>query len=423
MSRENEKPTSLKALVDSYRPNLDPYEQIYREIHETPELGFQESHTASLAAEHLRRLGFTVETKLGIHGVAGVLRNGSGRTILLRADMDALPVEEQTELPYASKARAVDEDGMEKPVMHACGHDMHVSCLMGAAELLSAAKKEWSGTLICLFQPDEERGEGAKAMLKDGLYDRVPRPDYVLGQHVTSTKTGVVAIRAGVFMAARDSFKVTIFGVGGHGSQPQDCVDPVVIAAYIITRLQTIVSRGIAPMDVAAVTCASIHGGDTDNVIPDRLELKVDVRTFDPTVREKVMAAVKRIINAECEAAGVLKSPLIEATRTFPLTVNDPSLVESLRSTFKASFGEENTWEAGQSAASENFSDLATPIHAPYVFWYLGGTDAKTWDDAVKLKKPELIMHNHSPFYAPVIQPTLRTGVDALSLAALTFMT
>lgn len=317
-------------------------------------------------------------------------------------------------------------------------------------------------------------------MLKDGLYDRVPQPDYVLGQHVTPTKTGVVAIRAGVFMAARDSFKVTIFGVGGHGkcilersisrvkcrflicesrgnlrtrkvlsslkskystprfllsernilirkafagSQPQDCVDPVVIAAYIITRLQTIVSRGIAPMDVAAVTCASIHGGDTDNVIPDRLELKVDVRTFDPTVREKVMAAVKRIINAECEAAGVLKSPLIEATRTFPLTVNDPSLVESLRSTFKASFGEENTWEAGQSAASENFSDLATPIHAPYVFWYLGGTDAKTWDDAVKLKKPELIMHNHSPFYAPVIQPTLRTGVDALSLAALTFMT
>lgn len=207
------------------------------------------------------------------------------------------------------------------------------------------------------------------------------------------------------------------------GSQPQHCVDPVVIAAYIITRLQTIVSRGIAPMDVAAVTCASIHAGDTDNVIPDRLELKVDVRSFDPTVREKVVAGIKRIINAECEAAGVLKSPLIEATRTFPLTVNDPSLVLSLQNTFKVSFGEENTWEAEQVAASENFSDLATPIHAPYVFWHLGGTDAKIWDDAEKLKKPELIIHNHSPFYAPVIQPTLRIGVDALSLAALTFLT
>ena len=199
-------------------------------------------------------------------------------------------------------------------------------------------------------------------------------------------------------------------------------MDPVVIAAYIITRLQTIVSRDIAPSDVATVTCASIHAGDTDNVVPDHLELAVDVRSFDPTVREKVIAAIKRIINAECEAAGVLKSPLIEATRSFPPTVNDPSLVESLRKTFTASLGEENTWEADQITARENFSDLATPIDVPYVFWPLGGTDAKTWDDAEKQKKPELIMRNHSLFYAPVIQPTLRTGVDALSLAALTFL-
>ena len=200
-------------------------------------------------------------------------------------------------------------------------------------------------------------------------------------------------------------------------------MDPVVIGAYIVTRLQTIVSRDIAPSDVATVTCASIHAGDTDNVIPDHLELAVDVRSFDPTVREKVIAAIKRIINAECEAAGVLKSPLIEATRSFPLTVNDPGLVESLRKTFRANLGEENTWKADQITASENFSDLATPIDVPYVFWHLGGTDAKTWDDAKKQNKPELIMRNHSPFYAPVIQPTLRTGVDALSLAALTFLT
>ena len=215
--RHDQVQLSLKAIIDKYRPNLDSFEQVYKKIHENPELGCQESHTASLAAEHLQRLGFTVHTKLGGHGVVGVLQNGSGRIILLRADMDALPVKEQTGLPYASKVRAIDVDGTEKPVMHACGHDMHVSSLMGAAELLSAAKKEWSGTLICLFQPDEERGEGARAMVKDGLYDKVPRPDYVLGQHVVPAKTGVVELRAGVFMAARDAFKVTIFGVGGHG--------------------------------------------------------------------------------------------------------------------------------------------------------------------------------------------------------------
>lgn len=209
--------TCLKTIVAKYRPDLDPYEQIYKEIHQNPELDCQESHTASLAAEHLQKLGFTVETKLGGHGVVGALHNGSGRTILLRADMDALPVKEQTGLPYASKVRAIDVDGIEKPVMHAYGHDMHVSSLMGAAELMSAAKKEWSGTLICLFQPDEERGEGARAMIKDGLYDKVPRPDYVLGQHVVPAKTGAVELRAGVFMAARDAFQVTVFGVGGHG--------------------------------------------------------------------------------------------------------------------------------------------------------------------------------------------------------------
>ena len=210
--------TPLKSIVEKYRPNLDPYERTYKEIHEHPELGFQESHTASLAAEHLRRLDFNVKTKLGKHGVAGVLRNGAGRTILLRADMDALPIKEQTGLPYASKAHAIDEDGLEKPVMHGCGHDLHVACLMGAAELLAAARKEWRGTLICLFQPDEERGEGAKAMVQDGLYEKVPRPDYVLGQHVVPLKAGIVATRPGVFMAARDAFKVTIFGVGGHGT-------------------------------------------------------------------------------------------------------------------------------------------------------------------------------------------------------------
>lgn len=217
MRHDHQVQPSLKAIIDKYRPNLDPYERIYKEIHENPELGCQESHTGSLAAEHLQRLGFTVHTKLGGHGVVGVLYNGSGPTILLRADMDALPVEEKTGLPYASKVRAIDADGIERPVMHACGHDMHVSSLMGAAELLSAAKKEWSGNLICLFQPDEELGEGARAMIKDGLYDKVPRPDYMLGQHVVPAKTGSVALRAGVFMAARDAFKVTIFGVGGHG--------------------------------------------------------------------------------------------------------------------------------------------------------------------------------------------------------------
>lgn len=407
----------IKEIVDKNKPNDEEYEETYKKIHANPEFGFLETETAALVESKLNSIGFDVKTQIGKTGVVGLLCNGQGPTVLLRADMDALPVLEQTNLPYASKAQATDVDGRKKAVMHACGHDVHVTCLLGATELLHSARSQWQGTLICLFQPDEERGAGAKAMVDDGLYDRVPKPDVVLGQHVFPQKSGTVVLRAGSFMSARDTFKVTVFGRGGHGSQPEHCVDPIVIGGYIVTRLQSIVSREIAPHDVAAVTCASIHAGETDNVIPDRLELQVDVRSFDDKVRDRIVAAIKRIVEAECAAAGVKQSPLIEQTRQFPPTVNDEVTIDTLRGAFETQFGSENTVEGKPVAASEDVSILATAIDRPYAYWFIGGADPKQYDEA-----PQDVPRNHSPFFAPVIQPTLRTGIKTLAVAALTFL-
>ncbi|MCJ1304465.1 hypothetical protein MMC08_007277 [Hypocenomyce scalaris] len=413
----------FEAILERHRPKLDTYEDVYKNFHQHPELSGQESHIASVAAKHLQGLKFTVHEKIGGHGVVGVLHNGSGPTILLRADMDALPVQEQTDLPYASRARMVDYDGVEKPVMHACGHDFHVTSLMAASTLLHSARKEWSGTLICLFQPAEERADGATAMVEDGLYDKVPKPHIVLGQHVVPLPAGVLATHAGTVLSAADSLAVRIYGRGGHGSAPQNCIDPVVIASYIVVRLQSIVSRVIGPDDFAVVTCGSIHAGETDNVIPDYLDLKLNVRTYEPDVREKVLDAIKRIIEAECEASGVAKKPSIRTTARFPVTKNSPEIVEAVTKTFKKVF-RDGVWEMPRNAASEDFSILATSIGVPYMFWGFGGTDAEKWNDAAKRGKlAELIPSNHSSHFAPVISPTLQMGVDGMALAALTFLT
>jgi len=340
---------------------------------------------------------------------------------LLRADMDALPIREQTNLPYASTVETVDTDGEKKPVMHACGHDTHVTCMMATSTLLARAKSKWKGTLIILFQPDEEHGRGARAMLDDKLYDKIPKPDIVLGQHLTSCKTGVVLIRPGIFMASADTFKVTIFGRGSHSAQPQYSIDPIVLAASTILRLQTVVAREIGPEDVASVTCASIHGGKAPNVIPSEVELTLNIRTFDAAVREKVLAAVKRIIKGEAIASGVVKEPEVEVISTFPLTVNDPEAAKKLERTFKSYFNE-NTWEASRHTTSEDFSLLASSIGVPSVFWNFGGVDVNKWEEYVKEKDSVILPRSHQANYAPVIDPTLKTGVDAMSLAALSFL-
>ncbi|KAL2829591.1 hypothetical protein BJY01DRAFT_254968 [Aspergillus pseudoustus] len=414
----------IQNIVGKYRPDLGPYETTYRKLHSTPELSGQEEKTSADVAHHLQRFGYEVHTHIGGYGIAAVLKNGSGPTVLLRADMDALPLAEKTDLPYASRKTVKNKDGVEVPVMHACGHDTHVTGLLGAAELLSSAKPHWKGTLVLIFQPAEEELSGAQAMLDDGLYDKIPKPSIVLAQHVMRMKTGTVSIRAGRLLTATDAFDVRIFGRGGHGSAPQTCIDPIVIGAAIVTRLQSIVSREVTPGELAIVTCGSIQAGHAPNIIPDQLDLKLSVRSYDAKIHERVVAAVKRIVEAECAAAGVpddLK-PIITRTFTAPATVNDEEAVETLRGTFESYFGE-NLVETEPTAASEDFSLLATGAGARYVMWTFGGVDAQVWDDAVEKDTVNELPSNHSPFFAPVVEPTLATAIDAMAVGALTFLT
>ncbi|KAL8823572.1 MAG: hypothetical protein Q9191_005735 [Dirinaria sp. TL-2023a] len=411
----------LSSLLTSI-PELSSYETLYKHFHSHPELSVQEYETANTVAEHLRDLNaYHVQTNIGGTGVVGVLENGPGKVILLRADMDALPVKEETGLDYASTVTVKDEsDGDIKPVMHACGHDMHMTCLLATAEHMVKIKDRWNGTLIILFQPNEERGGGARAMVDDGLYDKVPVPDYVLGQHVMANRAGTVGSKVGTIMASSDRFKITLFGKGGHGSMPHRTIDPAVLAASVVLRLQTIVSREVDPNDMAVVTVASLQVGQTENIITDKAVIKVDVRTVNAATRERVLAAVRRIVKAECYASGSPKEPLIEQITAFPLTVND----EALANTVAASFQDHlHSFEPDteRSHASDDVTILATSKDRPSLYWFLGGVDHQQWDQAEKDGTThQNIPVNHSPFYAPVIQPTMKVGIEALSLAALT---
>ncbi|KAJ5759505.1 hypothetical protein N7520_006661 [Penicillium odoratum] len=411
----------LEDLLKKYQPDLKQFEQIYRHIHANPELSGQEKQTAKLASKHLQALGFEVHCNIGGHGVAAILQNGPGPKILLRADMDALPLEEKTGLPYASTRTVKDIQGNIKPVMHACGHDTHVTSLMAASTLLHAAREHWSGTLICIFQPAEEQGDGARTMLDDGLYEKIPKPDLVLAQHVTRMRAGSVNLRAGRLLTAADSIEVRVFGRGGHGSAPQTTVDPVVIGASIVVKLQTIVSREVTPGELAVVSCGSIHAGNSANVIPDHLDLQISVRTFNGEVRKRVLDAIRRIVEAECVAGGAVEKPLVKVVSSCPSTINDGESVRALRETF-GSYFQDRVVDMERPSASEDFSLLATEVGAPYVMWMFGGIDEKTWDDAVEKGTINELPSNHSPFFAPVIKPTLQTGMDAMALGALTFL-
>lgn len=413
----------LIELVKANRPPLGPYEDLYKHFHSHPELSLQEKETAATIAKHLRSIGgFEIHEHIGGHGLVGILKNGSGKTILLRADTDALPVEEKTGLPYASTVTMKDNDGVVKPVMHACGHDMHITCLLAAAELLHEARRSWKGTLIVLFQPAEERGAGAKAMVADGLYDKIPVPDVALGAHLMPYRAGTVGTKVGLMASAADSFKVTLYGRGGHASQPHRTIDPVVMAAQIVVRLQTIVSREVGPDDTAVVTVGSVQAGMTENIIADRAEIKVNVRTVDRQTRERVLASVRRIVKAECEASGAVKEPTFEPTSQFPFTVNDEEATTPLEEVFAQAFDPYDR-DIARLHGSEDFSILATSQNRPASFWVYGGVDPEKWDAAEKEGRlQEDIPINHSPFFAPVIQPTLRTGVDSYALAALSFL-
>ena len=412
-------------FLEEFTPDLKPYEDLYKHFHSNPELSLQEANTAKKVAQHLSDLkGYKIHTDIGGHGVAAVFRNGSGKTVLLRADMDALPVLEKTGLPYASKVIMKDvADGIEKPVMHACGHDMHITCLLATAETMAKGKEKWTGTLILVFQPNEERAAGAKAMVDGGLYDKVPIPDLCLGQHVLPFRAGTVNMRTGPTMAASNSMKIALYGRGGHGSMPDKSIDPVVMAANVVTRLQTIVSREVDPNDMAVVSIGSLQAGQTENVIPEVAEIRLNVRTVNTATRRKVLDAIKRIVKAECIASNAPREPDFEDTTSFPLTVNDEKLREAVGKNFRKHFGETYDPDVARCNGSEDFTVLGVSQNKPCLFWFVGGVDEATWDEAVANDTVHQdISVNHSSYFAPVIQPTMRSGIQALSLGALTFL-
>ncbi|CAM2922438.1 amidohydrolase [Prescottella defluvii] len=401
--------------------NVTRLADLYRDLHAHPELSFAETRTAGIVADNLRRIGLDVTEGVGRTGVVGILDRGPGPTVLMRADMDALPVREETGLPYASTVTGTSADGTEVPVMHACGHDMHTTALIGALEVL-AAESDWQGKVIAVFQPAEETGAGARAMVDDGLFTRFGTPDVVLGQHVAPLPAGAIGLEIGPAFAASDALKITLYGRGGHGSRPETTVDPIVLAASTVLRLQTIVSREIAGTDTAVVSIGSIHAGGAANIIPDSAELKLSVRTFDAKVRDRVLGAIERIVQGEAATAGADRKPVIETLHSFPAVINDAAAGAQVRAAFGSGLEGVIVVDPGVVTGSEDVGILAYESGAPCVYWLLGGADPAEFAGARSV--PEIaarvaeLPSNHSPLYAPVISPTLEVGVRALAVAA-----
>jgi amidohydrolase len=416
MSQETQgQSANIIAGLSNLLPDL---ESLYKNVHSQPELSMQEKRTGGIAAQRLRASGYDVTTDIGNTGVVGVLKNGDGPTIMLRADMDALPVREATGLPYASNVTATDSEGKSVPVMHACGHDMHVTWLVGAATLFAQHRNSWRGTLMPLFQPAEETGEGARAMIKDGLFDRVPKPDVILGQHVMVGSSGVVSYRPGVVTSAGDSLQIRMFGRGAHGSMPQASIDPVVMAASTVLRLQTIVSREVAPTDAVVLTVGSLQAGTKENVIPDEAVIKLNVRTFDDGVRTRVLAAIERIVNAEAEASRAPRTPEITPLDRYAFVKNDPEATKRVADAFRSYFPVDRVQETQPTTASEDFGSFGTGWHVPSVFWFVGGNDPDEYAKAKSSGKIADLSTNHNPRFAPVIHPTLEAGVEAMVVAS-----
>lgn len=405
--------TAEKLVLAGLGNELDSLGETYRQLHAHPELSFQEHATSKLVANALESFGFEVQ-HIGGTGVVGVLTNGGGPVVMSRADMDALPVTEATGLPYASET-----DG----VMHACGHDVHVTALLGAAKLMAQAKDAWRGTYIALFQPAEEAGGGARVMVDDGLVTKVPRPGVVLGQHVMPLPAGTLATAAGPVLSAADSIKVTVHGKGSHGSMPHMSVDPVVLAASIVLKLQTIVSRETKPGEFAVVTVGALNAGTKSNIIADRATLLLNIRSYDDAVRSRVLASIERIVRGECAAAGSPREPEFDYYDQFPLTSNHPGATETVTGAFLAHFGQESVQHAQPQTASEDFSAVPDAFGVPYSYWFLGGSDPAAYQAAAAAGTVDSdIPANHSPFFAPVLDPTLSMGVRAHVVAALAFL-
>ena len=384
---------------------------LYLDLHEHPELSGQETQTAAKLAQRLRASGYEVTEHVGGTGVVAVMKNGAGPTIMLRTELDALPVEERTGLPYASKVRAKDDSGHEVAVMHACGHDLHMASLLGAAEIMARSNHTWHGTLMLIGQPAEETISGAKAMIDDGFLTRFPKPDVGVALHVGNlSPAGMVGIVPGIFDANADSLRITIYGKGGHGSAPHTSIDPIVIAARTILALQTIPSREVKPGELAVVTVGYIHAGNKNNIIPDDAELGLTVRTYKAEVRKQVLAAITRITKAEAAAAGAPREPRIEHYESTNSVYNNPALAERLKGTLESVLGKDHVRIEEPRTGSEDYS-VFVEQGIPSFYFSLGGADPEKFADAQAAGTT--LPSNHSSLFAPDVDPALHTGIAA----------
>ena len=400
--------------IDAIYPQV---ETLYLDLHRSPELSYHEEKTAAMIAAQLGKLGYDVTTGVGGTGVVGILKNGPGPTVMLRAELDALPVPEKTGLPYASHVTTHDDRGVEVPVMHACGHDLHMAIGIGTAALLAQNKDRWHGTFIYVGQPAEERIGGARAMMKDGLFTRFPKPDFAFAVHDTNElPAGKINYTPGFSAANSDSVDVTIYGVGGHGSRPQSTVDPIVLAARTIVSWQTIVARENDPQDPAVITVGSIHGGTKHNIIPDEVQMQLTVRSYKDEVRKHLLAAIERIAVAEAEAAGAPKKPLVKVTESVGAMYNDPELIARLAGRLKQVMGEANVVPGHPMMGSDDFAEYRS-AGIPSAMLGLGAVNPAKF--AAAAKSGEILPGPHSPYFAPDREPSLKTGIEVEMAAIL----
>ena len=401
--------------------------ETYKHLHRNPELSGHEEETAAFVGGELRKLGYTVTEHVGKYedgtqalGVVAVMENGAGPRLLMRTELDALPVEEKTGLDYASHVKTINAQGQQVSVMHACGHDLHMTVLLGAARELAQRKSEWHGTLMLIGQPAEESVGGAQAMLADHMYERFGRPDFVLSEHDTNdVAAGSIAIKGGPLLASATSINVTIRGIGGHGSAPQSGKDPIVLAAEFVLVAQTIVSRQIDPQQPAVLTVGTIHGGTKNNIIPDEVTLGLTLRTYSPVVRDQILADLRRTANGLAEAYGIPadRMPTVTITESTPATFCDPALAERLRAAATAALGKDRVLEARAVMGSEDVGLFSLDGKIPAVMYWLGAADANKLEESLKSGVP--LPSLHSPLFAPVYEPAIKTGVTAMTAMAL----
>ncbi|AIY66005.1 amidohydrolase [Pseudoalteromonas piratica] len=417
--------TSCSVAANQYEPTTtqqNTLNSLYKHLHQNPELSYQEEKTAAKLANELSQLGFAVTENVGGYGVVGIFKNGNGPTVMLRADTDGLPIIEETNKEYASKVRVIDKSGNKVGVMHGCGHDIHMTSFIGTAQQLVEHKDDWQGTLMMVAQPAEEVGGGAKAMLKEGLYTKFAKPDYVVGLHVSaSAPAGKVAIAPGYALANVDSVDVIIKGRGGHGAYPHTTIDPVVLASRTVLALQTIASREISPLEPSVITVGSIHGGSKHNIISNQVKLQLTLRSYNPDARNQQIAAIKRITKGIALSAGLSENELPEVivheSESIPSTYNNPELATRVTASIKKAIGEANTLKAEPVMAGEDFGLFGrTDENVPITIFWLGGVNSTEYESAMKngTKLPSL----HSSKFAPDYPLTIKTGVTAMSQAA-----